>query len=107
MKIAHFIGGLYKGGKERRLFELIKNIEGDKRYDFIIIVRKNIVEYKEFYNLKSKIYILDEGPFNKLKVLFNIYNICKNERVNIIQTWDLQKLLTPEGQLIILKKIYC
>ena len=22
MKIAHFIGGLYKGGKERRLFEL-------------------------------------------------------------------------------------
>ena len=58
MKILFFINGIFLGGKERRLLELMKEMKLRKQFEFELVVMHNEINYPEIFDLKIKIHYL-------------------------------------------------
>lgn len=90
MNILFISDHLKSGGKERRLTELIKELV-DRGKDTPIIMllegidSKKSIHYKNVLDLDVKIYYL--GTYNRWQLPFQIFKICKKEKINIINTW--------------------
>lgn len=81
------IDSLVKGGRERRLIELLKcfSVSPDIEVGLVIFSKK--VEYKEIYDLDVKLHFLERKPAKDPRVFSRFYNICKEERPDIIHSW--------------------
>ncbi|NVO02098.1 MAG: glycosyltransferase family 4 protein [Bacteroidetes bacterium] len=87
MKILFFIGTLSAGGKERRLVELLAYLI-KKKYDLMIVLRRNEIEYPVFNELNIPYKILTKKYKKGDKTLhFKFYKICKEFKPDIIHTW--------------------
>ena len=58
MKILFFINGIFLGGKERRLLELMKEMKLRKQFEFELVVMHNEINYPEIFDLKINIHCL-------------------------------------------------
>ena len=76
-----------KGGKERRLIELLKAIE-EERIDYRIVVIHPEIEYEISPGIKSKIVWIKKKKKKDLSPFFGFYKICKNFNPDIIHTWS-------------------
>ena len=88
MKILFFINGIFLGGKERRLIELMKEIKIRQQFDFELVVMHPEINYKQIFDLDIKIYYLIRKGKNDLSIFYKLYKICKQSNVNIIHCWD-------------------
>ena len=77
MKILFFINGIFLGGKERRLLELMKEMKLRKQFEFELVVMHNEINYPEIFDLKIKIHYLIRKTKKDVAVFRKFYNICK------------------------------
>ena len=89
MKVLFFIESLQSGGKERRLVELIKGF--NKQYSNLeceVVIMNPKIHYKEVYDLKLKIHILERGRLKKdPSIFYKFYTICKQAKPDLINVW--------------------
>jgi glycosyltransferase involved in cell wall biosynthesis len=88
MKILFFINGIYLGGKERRLVELMKEIQFKPQFQFELAVMNGEINYQEIINMKIKIHYLIRKSKKDLAVFRALYSICKEFKPDIIHCWD-------------------
>jgi glycosyltransferase involved in cell wall biosynthesis len=88
MKILFFINGIYLGGKERRLVELMKEIKLRQQFEFELVVMNPEINYREIFDLKIKIHYLIRKTKKDLSVFLKFYKICKDYKPDVIHCWD-------------------
>ncbi len=88
MKVLYFVDGLYRGGKERRLMELMKYIVEYKIIDIEIALMSREIQYTEIFNLGIKIHFLIRRSRKDPSIFFKLYKLCKVVKPDILHTWD-------------------
>lgn len=88
MKILFFIESLRSGGKERRLIELLKFLNSDDRYQILLVLTRQEIDYYDIYNLGINIQIIERKHIKKdPKLFFSFYKIAKDYKPDIIHVW--------------------
>jgi glycosyltransferase involved in cell wall biosynthesis len=88
MKILFFINGIFLGGKERRLLELMKEIKARQQFQFELVVMHPEINYQEVLQLGIKIHYLIRKRKNDISIFRRLYKICKKDKIDIIHCWD-------------------
>ena len=88
MKILFFINCLTTGGKERRLFELMKGIKLKPNIEFELVVMHNEIHFTEVFNWGIKIHYLIREIKKDISVFHKFYKICKQYNPDIVHCWD-------------------
>lgn len=88
MKILFFINGIFLGGKERRLLELMKEIKKRQQFEFELVVMHPEINYQEVLGLGIKIHYLIRKRKNDISIFKGLYRICKQGHIDIIHCWD-------------------
>jgi glycosyltransferase involved in cell wall biosynthesis len=90
MKILMVINTLQKGGKERRMLELIKGLKkrGDQ-FDIYLVSLTDIVDYPYVYDLPIRFEIIAKKTDGKdFSLIFKLRKIIKDFKPDIIHSWD-------------------
>lgn len=87
-RILIFIGSLRSGGKERRLIELLTYFRTKHLFEFLVVLTRNEIHYKDFFKLDipHKV-IYKKWKRNDLTIFYQFYQICKQYRPHLIHTW--------------------
>jgi len=88
MKILFFINGIYLGGKERRMIELMKELKKMPQFSFELVVMNDEINYTEIHDLNIKIHFLIRKTKKDFSIFSNFYKICKEYKPDIIHCWD-------------------
>jgi glycosyltransferase involved in cell wall biosynthesis len=88
MKILFITDSLGRGGKERRLVELIKNLKINQ-VDIRLIVLYDLIEFEEIHKIGIKIHKLIRSFKFDLSISYKILKICSEFKPDIINTWGL------------------
>jgi len=88
MKILFFINGIFLGGKERRLLELMKEIKARRQFEFELVVMHPEINYQEILELGIKIHYLIRKNKKDISIFKRLYEVCKRDKINIIHCWD-------------------
>lgn len=80
---------LQKGGKERRLFELLRYLDTHtSQFEVELILLKDKVDYPDVYKLKNtRVNILKRIIKKDPTVFFKIWKICSQFKPDIIHSW--------------------
>ncbi len=82
------IDNLGKGGKERRLLELLKYFDKITGYEILLVVFRNCIEYSSVFNLKNTtVKILKRRIKKDPFVFLTIRNIVKAFTPNLVHSW--------------------
>lgn len=87
MKVMMLIDSLVKGGRERRLIELLKSFSKLEHMQVSLVIFSKRVEYEEVYDLPVRIHFLERKPKKDPRVFYRFYKICKQEQPDIIHSW--------------------
>ena len=87
MKIMMIIDSLVRGGRERRLLELIRALVEYDNIQVSLVLFSKRVEYPEVFDLPVKIHYLERQPAKDPRVFFRFFQICKDEQPMIIHSW--------------------
>jgi len=87
MKILLLIDSLVRGGKERRMIELVKGLLTYPDVQLEIITFKKNIEYKEIFDLNVPLHILERQPKKDPRIFYKLYKIAKKFQPDIIHSW--------------------
>jgi glycosyltransferase involved in cell wall biosynthesis len=87
MKILMLIDSLVKGGRERRLIELLKGFSKYSDVELGLVLFSKKIEYPEIHQLEVPIYYLERKPKKDPRVFWRLFKICKKEQPDIIHSW--------------------
>ncbi len=88
LKIVIVIDNLIKGGKERRLVELLNGFSSNYPVVAKLVLLKNQIDYPEIYDLPDvDVHILDRKIKKDPRVFFKLYKICSDFKPDIIHSW--------------------
>jgi glycosyltransferase involved in cell wall biosynthesis len=79
---------LIKGGKERRIIELLKYFKEHFQVDFEIILMFDIVEYPEIYDFGFKTHVIKWSNKESISSYKKVASIAKAFRPDIIHSWS-------------------
>lgn len=107
MKILMLIDSLVKGGRERRMIELLKGFAKYEDLEIAIVLFSKTVEYPEVYDVKLPIYFLERKPKKDPRVFLRLYQVCKKEQPDIIHSWGTMPSIyaIPAAKILGLKFI--
>ena len=88
MKILLINDSLIRGGKERRMIELMKGLLGRKDVSIELILLSDVIEYPEFHDLGVPLNILIRKPKKDPRVAFRVHGIAKRFQPDIIHSWS-------------------
>jgi len=89
MKILMVINCLSKGGRERRMLELIKGLkEKNRSFDIYLISLSDKVDYKYVYDLPIKFEIINKKK-KDIGLIFKLRKRIKEFNPDIIHSWDV------------------
>jgi len=89
MKILIVIDAISKGGKERRMLELIKGLtQKPGRFEVYLIALTDIVEYDYVYKLPIRFEIMERKSKKDFGIVFKLRKIIKEFNPDIIHSWD-------------------
>jgi len=88
MKIIFLADNFVKGGKERRILELIKGLLKEPNLDIELVLLRNKIEYPEIYDLGIVIHIIDRKPKYNPSTFLKLYRICRRFQPDIIHSWS-------------------
>jgi glycosyltransferase involved in cell wall biosynthesis len=88
MKILMVVDSIVKGGKERRMLELVKALtQQGQDYEIYLVSLTNVVEYDYVYQLPIKLEIIERKSKKDLSVVFKLRKIIKSFQPDIIHSW--------------------
>ena len=88
MRILLVNDSLVKGGKERRMIELIKGLLERPDVKLELVLLSNVVEYPEIHDLNIPLRILERKPAKDPRVCYRLMKICKTFKADIIHSWS-------------------
>ncbi len=88
IKVLMLIDGLFAGGKERRLIELLKGLSVTPNVDYEVVILSDVVTYEEIYQLKGKVHCIVRKSKKDFSVFGKLHRICKTFQPDIIQAWE-------------------
>ena len=89
MKILMVINCLSKGGRERRMLELVKELKDKNRdFDIYLISLSDKIDYKYVYDLPIKFEIIHKKD-KDFSLIFKLRKIIKQFNPDIIHSWDV------------------
>lgn len=107
MKILFFIDSFPSGGKERRLFELMKGLRRTNDINFELVIMSKDIHYQELFELDIKIHFVIRKTKKDFSVLSQFYHICKNYKPDLVHSWDSMTVvyLAPVCKLLSIKLV--
>lgn len=87
MRVMMLIDSLVKGGRERRMLELLKGLSQYPQIQCEIVVFSKKIVYEEVYDLGLPIHILERQPEKDPRVFYRLYRLCRRFRPDILHTW--------------------
>lgn len=87
MKILIINDHIGKGGKERRMLELVKALANDKSYQIVLVLLSDLIEYRMVYDLPIKLIIINRKTRWDPLVFFRLQKVVKQHAPNIIHSW--------------------
>lgn len=89
IRVLHLMDTLRRGGKERQLIELLKNIDKDRYESFLISLEVRADGYDD--DAKGLVtdfqYMVRKYRWDLL-LIFRIKKYCKENKIDVIQVWD-------------------
>ena len=76
MKIFMLIDSLVKGGRERRLIELLKSFSVNENIEVGVVIFSKKVEYPEIFDLNVQLHFLERKPKKDPRIFYRLYNFC-------------------------------
>ena len=106
MKILMVINCLCKGGRERRVLELIKGLkEKNKDFDIYLISLNPLIEYPIVYDLPIKFEIINKKS-KDVGLIFKLRKVIKSFNPDVIHSWDtMSSAYLSAANLFINKKM--
>lgn len=90
MKILMITNTLKKGGKERRMLELIKGLlEADGDCRIMLVSLDKIVDYPQVYEMPIRFEMIVKGNSKDWKLAFKLRRVIKEFNPDIIHSWDI------------------
>lgn len=88
MKVLFYIESLRAGGKERRIIELLKGLKKHSDITVELVLTRNEIHYKEFFELGIPLHITERKFIKKdPRLFYKFYNIARKFRPDIIHAW--------------------
>jgi len=88
MNILFLSDSLSKGGKERRMIELIKGLLKMPNIYIDLVLFKNSIEYPEIHDLGVTLHIIERKPKHNPLTFLKLLKICKQVRPDVIHSWS-------------------
>jgi glycosyltransferase involved in cell wall biosynthesis len=106
MRVLIISENLSRGGKERRLVELIKGIRSFNSIECRLILLSRNIEYTEIYSTNIKLYLLERRTKKDIRIFFSIYKICKEYKPDIIHSWGSMPSVYCIPSVILLRPFF-
>src|SRR6185503_1459566 len=88
MKILMVVDSIVKGGKERRMLELVKALtQPGQDYTIFLVSLTNVVEYDYVHKLPIRLEIIERWSKKDPRVVFKLRKIIKSFQPDIIHSW--------------------
>jgi glycosyltransferase involved in cell wall biosynthesis len=88
MKILMVVDSIVKGGKERRMLELVKALTGPGQdYSIYLVSLTNVVEYDYVHQLPIKLEIIERKSKKDPRVILKLRKIIRTFQPDIIHSW--------------------
>lgn len=87
MKSLMLIDSLVKGGRERRLIELLKGFKNYPNLEVALVIFSKRVEYPEIFQMNVPIHFLERKPKKDPRVFYRFFKLCKKEKPDIVHSW--------------------
>lgn len=90
MKILMVINCLCKGGRERRLLELIRELkQKDQGYEIYLVALNDLIDYPIVYDLPIQFKIITKKDKKDFSLVFKLRRIIKDFNPDILHSWDV------------------
>jgi glycosyltransferase involved in cell wall biosynthesis len=90
MRVLMVINTLKKGGKERRMLELIKGInKHDSSFEIYLVSLTDTVDYPYVYDLPIRFEKITKKNSKDFSLIFKLRRIIKEFKPDIIHSWDV------------------
>ncbi|HEY6503111.1 MAG TPA: glycosyltransferase [Chitinophagaceae bacterium] len=89
MKILMVINCLKKGGRERRVLELVKGLSRQNGYTIYLLSLSDVVEYDYVYDLPISFEVMQKKSNKDISLIFKLRKIIRNFQPDIIHSWDV------------------
>lgn len=87
MKILILIDSLRRGGRERRMIELLKSFSKHEGLHVDLVVFSEIIEYPEIYDLPYCTHIIPRVLKKDPSVFYKLYKLARRIRPSIVHSW--------------------
>ncbi|MGI9542335.1 MAG: glycosyltransferase [Cyclobacteriaceae bacterium] len=81
------IDSLRRGGRERRMLELLKSFRKRPEIEVDVVLFSDIISYPEVHDTGYPIHILKRKPKKDPRVFFHFYHLCKEVKPDMIHSW--------------------
>lgn len=88
MKILFIIDSVGRGGKERRMLELIRHLTYIGKHKVILITLTNLIEYEIVYSLPIDFLVIKQNIKNVPLMYFRLLRLIKKHSPQIIHSWS-------------------
>lgn len=107
LKILLLNNSLVKGGKERRLIELLKGLKQKNDVSMQLVLFSKVIDYPEIHKLDIPLHILERKPKKDPRVFYRLLKICYRFRPHIIHSWSSMATIfaVPSAKLLNIKLI--
>ncbi len=88
MKILLLSDSLIKGGRERRMIELIKGLLERPDVKTELVLFSNVIDYPEIHDIGIPLHIIERKPKKDPRVFSRLLKVCKRFKPDVIHTWS-------------------
>lgn len=89
MKILMVINCLKKGGRERRVLELVKGLARQNGFSISLISLSDVVEYDYVYDLPISFEVMQKKSNKDFSLIFKLRKAIRRFQPDIIHSWDV------------------
>lgn len=87
MKIVMLNDALVRGGKERRLIELLKGLKHFPEVSVELIIFSKDIDYPEIHEICPQLHILERNPKKDPRVFSRLYRLIKQIKPDVMHSW--------------------
>lgn len=107
MKLLFAIDNLGRGGRERRIIELIKGLSKDPSFEISLLVFSNRIEYEEIRFLPINLVFIPRKVKKDLSIFFKVHRLCKSLAPDLIHAWgDMSTFYAIPASILLKIPIY-